>query len=396
MTPHDRGVWAVCLLVSSLTAMFIEFGLGSSAALLVSGAPRSSGRIVATALLLVTVIASCGVLAAVASMLVLGKQLFPGIPLAGILIGLTASLLVAVSSVARQLALGLGRLRIANRSVVLQSVLLTVLLAGGLTLFRLGPVKLVLVYVLALALTTVAVLLDLFRAGVGPLVWDRGIVMPMVTTGLKAHWAAVSLFVVYRVDVLLVNFYLGPAGAGVYSVALTLSEVLRGIPESAQTAVLSRLRLPDFGSTARSAARVAAAATLAAGTAMAAGGRWLVPSVFGEAYAEAAAAFVWLVPGIVALAASYALSPLLLRAGEAHVGGIGATVGAAVMVVIDIALVPRLGLEGAAIGSTAAYVTLTGVQLWRLRARGELRWADLLLRRSDVRSLLGWPSLERR
>ena len=105
----------------------------------------------------------------------------------------------------------------------------------------------------------------------------------LLAYGIQAHVGTVALFLAYRVDILLVNYFLGPAAAGVYSVALTLSEVLRAIPEAGQMAIYARTaadgQLPVIGSMTR----VILIGTCASSLLIAGLNYWLVPLVFGAA-----------------------------------------------------------------------------------------------------------------
>ena len=63
----------------------------------------------------------------------------------------------------------------------------------------------------------------------------------LLTYGYKAHLSNILAFVNYRADIFLVNFFTGPAAAGVYVIAVQLSERLWLLSRAASTVLLPRL-----------------------------------------------------------------------------------------------------------------------------------------------------------
>src|SRR5262249_10649057 len=135
--------------------------------------------------------------------------------------------------------------------------------------------------------------------------WDGALVRPLLGTGILAHLGTLALFLTFRFDLLLVNRFLGPRAAGLYSVSLSLSEILRGLPEIGQMIVLARSSSSDLVKTVQETTRLAVLATFLAGGGAAIAAYWVVPLVFGGEFAGAVVPFVALVPGVVSLAVSY-------------------------------------------------------------------------------------------
>jgi O-antigen/teichoic acid export membrane protein len=108
---------------------------------------------------------------------------------------------------------------------------------------------------------------------------------------------------------------------------------------------------------------------------LAVSGRVLIPFVYGKAFLGSLDAFLWLLPGIT----TYSLYTVL----AAHIAGTGrprlmlwiSCVALVVTLVLTLALIPRIGIRGAAIASTVSYTTsaalgtLVFVRLTRLSPR---------------------------
>jgi O-antigen/teichoic acid export membrane protein len=102
--------------------------------------------------------------------------------------------------------------------------------------------------------------------------------------------------------------------------------------------------------------------TMLAACATAGAAPWIVPLLFGQSYAEAAAPLIWMMPGIVALAGGRILANAITAAGKPHLNAVTAVVTLVVNVVLNVVLIPMLGLRGAALATTLAYLCDTGIK----------------------------------
>jgi O-antigen/teichoic acid export membrane protein len=115
--------------------------------------------------------------------------------------------------------------------------------------------------------------------------------------------------------------------------------------------------------------------------------KWAVPLVFGKQFGSSVAVIWWLLPGTVALAvAKVAASDLAGRAKTGYSSVFGLMAFAAT-VILDWELIPRMGIQGAALASSIAY-SLNGLLLvMALKREIQVGWAELLVpRRAELRN----------
>jgi O-antigen/teichoic acid export membrane protein len=177
---------------------------------------------------------------------------------------------------------------------------------------------------------------------------------------------------------------------------LTLSEMLRGVPETAQTLVVSRAVRPDLPTYTGEVARMTLSVTAGAGLAFALAAPVVVPIVFGEAYRGAAVVLACLAPGIVGLTVSYAISPLLFLEGRIVVSAVGALAALGVLWAFSLFAPFEISLPKVAVASSLAYWTLAGIQLAYLASRRRIEARALVPRRIELVSLLEVLSRRRR
>ncbi len=107
-------------------------------------------------------------------------------------------------------------------------------------------------------------------------------------------------------------------------------------------------------------------------------------------FAGSVAALWLLLPGIVLNSGFKLLAQLVVQGGLQRFNLIGASVGAGLTIALDFALIPRFGIEGAAVASSLAYAAVLGVTLYALRARmGVSLRGMFLLTPADWRALRG-------
>jgi len=228
----------------------------------------------------------------------------------------------------------------------------------------------------------------------------RALVFELLRFSLRANIAVLALILVWRVDVFLVSWRRGIVELGLYTVAVSVAEVILQAGVSIRVALTpmqgashDRDRLVDL------ICRVTRLLTLGGIGAVVVGALVAQPAmhlVFGGRFDTAAPALAWLLPGVLCLVLQGQLVDYLIT--EGHVVGVSiATVAAVVVNVgIDVTLLRDHTFLVAAISSTTAYLIAflaTASLFTRVTGRS---WASLLLPRPSDLPTLCRLGLERR
>ena len=185
--------------------------------------------------------------------------------------------------------------------------------------------------------------------------------------------AAILLSVLYlRIDVFLIELWRGTTAVGLYNAVFRLVEALRLFP----AAVLA-VTLPSLcrATTLRPLARVSLAVSLFAAVASGVlwmGAGWLIPRLYGPAYAEAVPTFRILLLALPLMSLNYALTQQLIG-WNGHRMYVGLCAAALVFnVSLNARLIPALSIEGAAWATFWTEVLLTAgcaAALWACTGR---------------------------
>ncbi|MFN2555319.1 MAG: oligosaccharide flippase family protein [Nitriliruptorales bacterium] len=195
-----------------------------------------------------------------------------------------------------------------------------------------------------------------------------------------------------RVDVLVVYSLAGAEGAGQYSVALTVAGLVGLLPMAISHATFPRtanLEEHEANQLTVRAFRFALIAAVASSLLLAATIPFAVPALFGRTFRPAVAPAMLLLAGSIVWSSQWLLCRAAAARGRPGLLLSSFTVGLIVMVALDWALVPRLGLVGAALGSAAGPAVGLAICL-RAYHRGPwwpLPLGQLFPRGADLRAL---------
>ena len=203
-----------------------------------------------------------------------------------------------------------------------------------------------------------------------------------LSLGLRGQLGDLATFFNYRLDVFIVNFFLGPTQVGIYTLGVIVSESVWQIPQAAAVALFPRTaRTIDQGATGFTClvSRQVLLLALLLGIAMALSSPFLIPLLFGMQFSPAVAVIWWILPGTIALSLGKVMSADLAARGKPEYSSIFAFISLVVTIVLDFALIPRMGIQGAALASTAAYIVDSVLLAIALKHILNVTWKSLLI-----------------
>ena len=285
--------------------------------------------------------------------------------------------LMAIFTGRENFAMGAG-LTLVNQIAKLAGVVLLIWILGQSAEAALSGYLFGLLVVVALAAA-------LLRGSLGPR-WDikatRRNFGRALSLGVRGQFGNLATFLNYRLDVFVVNYFLGPAQVGLYAIGVLVSESLWQIPHAAATALFPRtVRTVDEGATEFTCLIVRHVLLVAcvSGVALALVAPFLIPIIFGARYSASIAVVWWILPGTIALAVGKVVSADLAARCRPGFSSIFACVSLIVTAFLDFILIPRMGINGAALASSAAYLMDAVLLTVALKFVSQVRWKALLV-----------------
>ena len=180
--------------------------------------------------------------------------------------------------------------------------------------------------------------------------------------GARGQLGGLLALVNLRLDFAILGAIAGPATLGIYAVASKFAEVLRLAPLAltyVHYPTLRRQGALQAASRARAMVRRAGVGTAALVIPLAVAAVFLLPVLYGAEFRIAVVPACILLVGLAGDGYAAVATAYLYGSGRPGLNSIGVAVGVAVTVVGDVVLIPPFGATGAAIASSAAYLTTT-------------------------------------
>lgn len=221
--------------------------------------------------------------------------------------------------------------------------------------------------------------------------WDPTLIWSSLRSSLVLHAGMLLLFLHLRLDMFMVEAWMGPEALGHYSLSVILSETLMLATDAVALAILPGQvanTLAEAGARALRAARANLVIGASVATAWAIVGGTVVRVIFGAEYMPAVLPMLVLLPGMVLLGMQRVAGAPVLRAGRP---GIMLSIYLASLtcnLVLNTLWIPRWGLVGASAASTVSYTISTVLFLaWVARLAGAPLLPSLVPSRNDVAAL---------
>jgi O-antigen/teichoic acid export membrane protein len=355
--PEGRGIYAVATTVAAIGVQFGNLGLHASNTYYVA-----QDRALLSALLSNSLVISFG-LGSLGT--VLGGLIFWGWPNLAPVQGLPLMICLGwipfglAYLLMQNLLLGIHEIRKYNKIDLLSKT-------GGLGLIILLVMSR-LVYVETVLLCTLATVIIGFTWSFLSLGRNLGrLPLPSLALfwknlhyGIKAYLAALFSFLVFRINLLMIKYLLGAEQTGYYSIASIIADMMCLFPAVAGTILFPRLSaMASRGEKWSLTKKVAWATGLcmlagAVGAALLAGPA--IRLLFGEAFLPAVPALIWLLPGVVILSVNICYMNYFAAMGMPMVTVYSPALAVLINILLNLALIPSLGIVGASLAAVAAY-----------------------------------------
>jgi len=177
---------------------------------------------------------------------------------------------------------------------------------------------------------------------------------PLIITGL-------AIMIYMRIDQVMIKEMLGEREVGLYSAAVGLSELFYAIPvlicQSIFPSIVNAKRISEklYFSRLQKLYTVMARTSIGIAIAMTFLSSWLVTIIYGDAYTSAGPALAVIIWAGVFVFIGVASGNWFISENLQRYSTINTTVGAVINILLNLILIPRYGIYGAAIASVIAF-----------------------------------------
>jgi O-antigen/teichoic acid export membrane protein len=380
--PSGRGTLAVAFALTMTLVQLGSFGFSTANPYFVARDPANQARVVANSLWISAALGTGLILTGI-GIKIWAPSVIAGLNWLELSIALSAVPASLATLFLQSVLVGEGRMFAYNAVEVLLAVLAVVALVVGFWVFDFDVTGALLImaggYWLGAA-SYVALLLRHQPPFRSP---DLSLFLEMAKYGFRIYVATLAAFLVIRIDLLLVNSYLGAREAGLYSVAVALVEGMYLLPTVIGLNLFARIARggPDEMSAEvfRSVAAVYGLFCLVSVPLAAPA----ISVLFGASFEPATELYYWIVPGAFSLGMLTILSHHFAGRGFPLEAMLIWFVGLAINLAINIVFLADKGTYIASLSSSIAYTILLFLHV-RLFARQSGGYSALRPRLREV------------
>lgn len=221
--------------------------------------------------------------------------------------------------------------------------------------------------------------------------YSPAIIKELLNFGKYTYLSDVLWFLVLRLDILMVGYFLGEASAGIYGVASQLADVMRYLPRALNVVMMPKIPTFSPDKTKRIIVLLSKSVFLIL-TLILAGvyflGEKIIQLTYSVKYSTAFPSLILLTPGVLFLGISQILSGYYVAKGYVKIFIPISASALIVDVVLVILFVPEYGLPAAAIASSISYFISFLVCLVYFFKKEHLQIRDLFISSIDIKEMV--------
>lgn len=259
--------------------------------------------------------------------------------------------------------LGQNRIKEYNLVRLSQSSILVILIVFFLLALNGGIFGAILAWVCSTLVTTIISILLVHKTTRITWFFYPPLFRDSIKFGIKGYLGDVIQLLNYRLDMFLIAFFMSISFVGYYSVAVVLAEALWYFPAAVGVVIFARtpgLSTKEANKSTPQICRNTFFITILAALVLFALGRYIITLFFGSVFLLALKPLWILLPGVIALSICKVLGNEITGRGRPLINTIASGVSLAMNVPLNLLLIPRMGIVGAAWASSVSY-TVTAI-----------------------------------
>jgi len=262
--------------------------------------------------------------------------------------------------------LGQNRIKEYNLVSLSQKSILVVLIVFFLLVLNRGVFGAILAWVCATLVATIISILLVRKTT--RIIWFfyPPLFRDSIKFGIKGYLGNIIQFLNYRLDMVLIAFFMDISFVGYYSVAVILAEALWYFPVAVGTVIFARtpgLSTEEANKSTPQICRNTFFFTILVALVLFALGRYIIILFFGSVFLLALKPLWILLPGVIALSICKVLGNEIIGRGRPLIITTASGISLAINVSLNLLLIPRMGIVGAAWASSVSYTITTIVVL---------------------------------
>jgi O-antigen/teichoic acid export membrane protein len=391
--PTDRGVLAIVLLIPSTVLTLVKLGVSQATVYFINRKEATVDRVASNSIMLALA------LGAVSSLVVwllrdsLLAKVLEHVPAWALVLALMRVPLLLLDNYLYSILQATGQFGMYNRRLLQSEMLRLLLVVVCVMWLHLGFAAAVVIYTFIAVVNIAWLLYSMGQTITFSFSLDRDLLGRMLSFGVRSYVQIVVAHLLLRIDIYMVQIYLGPEDVAFYALALHFTELVLEVPQAIGLVLYPKLAaLPEeriHQLTAQTCRRTLFV-TIPAAAALALLGPWVITLWYGQPYAPAGAPLPWAAVGVGMMSIFVIITRDFTARGKQRVNTTAGLLALVTNVALNVYLIPRQGIVGASLATAIAYTAACVVLMIAFVQESGLRWTSLFLpTRDDVEYFSG-------
>lgn len=389
--PEKQGIYSLVILLPALLVIFTNFGVAPAAVFYISRKEYSAKEVFGNNVIFTVIISALTMLIGWAIVFFFGFELFPGVEKVYLFLALFLIPFSLFSDFISHVLLGLQKITKYNIISFLQSLCFLLLVAVLLWWLNFGIKMAILAQIFSFLFCGIILFFFVKKETQGISVkFDKQYFKNALSYGLKTHLGSIFSFLHYRVDLLLLNFFINPIAVGFYAVSARLAEGIWLLSFSAATVLFPKVAAETDKQRLKELTPLVCRNVLFVTSLIVVPlfilARLVIVFFYSEKFLDSVQIFQILLIGTLFISGWRILANDIIARGKPMVNTYITGFSLALNIILNIVLIPLWGITGAAWTTTISYLAMFIITVFVYgKISGNTLKEIIIFQRSDLK-----------
>lgn len=389
--PEGKGIYSLAILLPALLIIFTNLGIGPASVYYIGKKKYAPKEVFGNNIISSIFISIFTVLVGLIIIFFFSNSLFPGVAKEYLFLALSLIPFQIFLNFVINILLSLQKIKKYNLIQLIHTFVFLFLIIIFLLGLHFGIKATIIAGALSLFIACIILFIQTRKETGGlSLSLNKDLSKDLLSYGVKSYLGNIATFLYLRIDMWMINIFLNPLAVGLYSIAVVLSEKIQLISQSAGTLLFPKVSSETDGKRLKEFTPLVCRNVLFVTILIAIFffflSRWLIVLFYSERFLESVLPFQILLIGAMAVSSSGIIAKDLAGRGKPIINTYIAIISLVLNILLNIILIPTLGIIGAAWASAISYafMLILKIIIYSRISRNKIR--DILfIKKSDFR-----------
>lgn len=240
--PEGNGIYSLVVLLPTILLIFSDFGISSASVYYISKKKYFPSEVFGMNIIYSILVGTILILVGLIITYFFNNKLFPGIERKYLLIALLVIPIQIFFLLAINILLGLQKIKEYNLIILINNYIFLVLIAIFLLKFHFGITAAIVTNITSILIASIILYFFIkYHVGKATFTLNKKRVKDFFSYGINIYIKTVLTFLQSKLGIILLNIFLNPTAVGLYSVGITITEKIQIISQSVNILIFPKI-----------------------------------------------------------------------------------------------------------------------------------------------------------